>query len=577
MTLTSEQRDRLVALAGGEKNLSRERTTEDGTLVLSLKDQSIVDLASIAALPFVSKSHLANGTLRVSLASGKEQEMAGKYHELAGQILEGVGGIENVNSLAHCITRLRFKLKDESKADGDAIGKLDGVIQIMQAGGQYQVVVGAKVDDLFDELVGEYKVPNAGAIDVDEGDRLEDDADQNLFNRFMSTISGAMGPILMPMAAAGMIKGIVAMLAAMGVCATTDGFYQVLYSIADGFFYFLPILLGYTASKKFHCNEFVGMLIGCALVYPTMVNLSTTNEVMGTLFAGTAFEMSYYSTFLGIPIIMPAAGYTSSVIPILLATWVASKLERWLKRVLPDLIRNFMTPAICFAVMAPLTYLVIGPVASVISSVLTLIVTTIYGIPVVGTALLGLVAGGAWSTLVMFGLHWAFVPVILNNFATLGFDPISAVTGIGGWIGLMQGIAVIIKTKDEKLRNTAIPAAVSQACGVGEPMLYGVQIPKKFLFVQDIVFAAIGGLICGIFGVKQYTNGGMGVFSFPSYVDPATSDATSMITYLVILGILMAVAFVFTYMTYHDDGCYLGKDRSDAKSKATAKTAAQAA
>ena len=561
---TQGQIDQIISLVGGPANVSR--TTIDGRDArLVLKDRSRAQIAQVAALDFVGSAELKAGALRIAGAygKGKASSMAGKYHDLAGEILKGVGGIENVKSLAHCITRLRFSLKDESIADGEGLSALDGVIQIMQAGGQYQVVVGAKVDDLFDDLVTEYKVPSAGTLDVDEGDPLEseDEKPRGPLAMLMRTISGCMTPILMPMAAAGMIKGLVAFAASLGLIASTDGTYQVLYSIADGFFYFLPILLGYTCSKHFRCNEFTGMALGAALVYPTMVNLPSTNEVLGTLFSGTAFEMSYYNTFLGIPVVMPLSGYTMSVIPIIIATFFASKLERALRRSLPELVRNFATPVITFAVMVVLTYLVIGPVASVLTSLITLVVSSIYAIPVVGGPLACLLIGGCFSTLVMFGLHWAMMPVSLNNMAVLGYDPLVG-SGIGGFVGLGQGLAVVIRTKMDRTRSIAIPALISQFCGVGEPLLYGIQIPSKFLYVQNIVFSAIGGLACGIFGVRQYINGGMGFFSLPNYVNPATNDATGMYIYAAILGALMVASFVFTMLTYHDDGCYLGSKKA---------------
>ena len=559
------QRDALMKLVGGAANVSVEND-RDTAVVLTLKDQGLVDVEGIRALGFAKSVSLKAGTLRIGLTDQKGQDMAGKYHDLAAEILKGVGGLDNVNSLTHCITRLRFKLKDESIAGDDTIGALDGVIQVMHAGGQYQVVVGAKVDEVYDELVGAFGVPAAGEVPADEDEAPAGDGEKGgILSMLMDTISGCMGPILMPLAAAGMIKGLLALATSMGWLAATDGTYQVWYAIADGFFYFLPIILGYTSAKKFGLNEFVGMAIGAALVYPTMVNLTTTNEVMGTLFAGTAFEMSYYSTFLGIPVVMPAAGYTASVIPILLATFVASKLERALKKVIPDLIRNFFVPVVVFAIMAPLTYLVIGPVASLISGVLTLVVSTLYSLPLVGPALCGLVVGGLWSTLVMFGLHWSVVPVMLNNLATLGFDPVNAVVTIGGFIGISQGLSVILRTHDNKLRNVAIPATISQIFGVGEPILYGVQLPKKFLFFQNIAFSAIGGLIMGALNVKTFMMGGMGIFSFPSYIDQATNDISSMISYAIVLVVMMVVSFAFTMATYHDDGCYFGKKKEAAK------------
>ena len=560
MQATTEQRSQIEQLAGGERNISSTRA--NGAVVrMAVKDQSLVDAAAIEALGFVETCTLSAGTLRIAIRSEEDHTMAGQYYQLAGEILAGVGGVDNVVSLAHCITRLRFKLKDESKADEEALSQLDGVIKVMRAGGQYQVVVGAKVDETYDELVREYGVPGMG--DVEPDDAPEDEGSKNLFSMLMNTISGVMGPILMPFTAAGMIKGLLALATSLGWLSSTDGTYLVWYAIANGFFYFLPIILGYTAAKKFGCSEFTGMAIGAALVYPDMVDI-TSGEVLGTVFAGTAFEMSYYTTFLGLPVVMPEAGYTSSVIPILIATWVAAKLERKVKELLPELLRTFLAPCIVFVVMAPLTYLVIGPVSSLISSVLALIVSTLYNIPVVGSALVGLVIGGCWSTLVMFGLHWSAVPVMLNNLAVLGYDPVSAVAPIGGFVGMAQGLAVILRTKDVKLKGITISATVSQTFGIGEPLLYGVQIPSKFLFVQNIVFSAIGGLVCGALGVKGYIMGGSGIFCFPSYIDTATGDATSMYFFIAVLVVLMVVAFIFTMATYHDDGCYLGKEKETA-------------
>lgn len=561
----NDRMETIERLAGGSSNVSSRREL-DGAVRLSLKDGGMADLDGIGALSYVASCTLTGGSLRIEFGFQEGTKMAGTYHELAGEILAGVGGEENVVKLAHCITRLRFTLKDEAKADTEGLSANEGVIQVMQAGGQYQVVVGSKVDDLFEELVGAYGLPNAGEVAVEEDDeaaaQVDDGKPKGIVGTLLDVISGCMGPVLMPMAACGMIKGIVAFIASLGLIAPTDGTYQVLYAIADGFFYFMPILLGYTSSKKFGCNEFTGMLLGAAFVYPAMVNLSATSEVMGTLFAGTAFEMNYYSTFMGIPVVMPLSGYTMSVIPIIISTFFAAKLERALRKSLPELIRNFATPVIVFSVMVVLEYLIIGPVASMLTSLITLIVSTVYAIPVVGGPLVCLLIGGCFSTLVMFGLHWAFMPISLNNMATLGYDPLVG-SGIGGFVALGQGLAVVLRTKVARTRGIAIPALVSQFCGIGEPMLYGIQIPSKFLWFQNIVFSAIGGLLCGIFGVKQYINGGMGFFSLPSFVNPVTNDATGMYIYAAILAVLMVVSFIFTMLTYHDDGCYIGAKKTN--------------
>ncbi len=537
-------------LAGGDENITFSHP-DDGSLMLVVKDQSLVRLAEIDNLVDVRACELEDGVLTVCLTSNQEENMASTYHDLAGAILDAVGGADNVRGLTHCITRLRFTLADESIAKTDEIKALDGVITVMQAGGQYQVVVGDKVDDVYDALLQDFGIVGGGG--VPEDDAVEDEQGGNLFTKLMNVISGVMAPALMGLAAAGMVKGLISLAVSLGWMQATDGAYMVWYAIGDGFFYFLPIILGYTAAKKFGCSEFVGMAIGAALVYPSMVNLSATNEVIGSLFAGTVFQMDYYNTFFGIPIVLPTAGYTMSVIPIILAVWINSKLEQFLKDRIPSVLRGFLVPSICVAVMGPLTYLLIGPAAGLISGVLTWIAQTIYAIPTVGAALSGLVVGGAWSTLVMFGLHWAIVPVFMNNFATLGFDYVSAVTLIGGFIALGQGAAFLIKSRNQKMKDIAVPAVISQALGVGEPFLYGIQIPSKILFVQNIVLSAIGGLALGLAGVKVYGPGGMGFFIFPFYIDPANpSDLSNMIICFAITMVMMVAGFVLTFLTYSD-------------------------
>ena len=553
--------ERIEILSGGEANISALKANENGVRV-TVKDRSAVKLQDIRALPGVASATFTSSVLKCTFTQEKGGHM-GQYHELAGEILKNVGGIENVKSVRHCITRLRFVLKDEKIANDDVISNLDGVIQVMKAGGQYQVVIGAAVDDVYEELVSGYKVPGVGAVAAgDEPEEAEDGKSKNVFNMLMDTVSGSMAPTLMPLAAAGMIKGLLALCIAMGWLTADSGTYMIWYSISDGFFYFLPIILGYTAAKKFGCNEFLGMALGAALVYPAMVNLSASAEVMGTLFEGTAFQMSYYNTFLGIPVILPASGYTSSVIPILIAVWAASKLERGLNKVVPQLIRSMSVPFLCFAVMAPATYLIIGPVASMISGVLTLITETLINIPVVGGAVVGMVVGGAFSTLVMFGLHWAIIPIMLNNIAMLGYDPLMAAASVGGFVGVSQGLSVILRTKSDKTRNVAIPATISQFFGVGEPLLYGIQLPSRFLFVQNIVFSAIAGLVMGALNVHAYSMGSAGLFGIPTFMDPTGADTSNIVFYLGTLAVIMVIAFVFTMATYHDDGSYLGKSRN---------------
>lgn len=246
----------------------------------------------------------------------KQEEIyvAHKYDDLAASIIQHVGGKDNIHNLAHCFTRLRFTLKDETKVNQEALRKTQGVIQLVMAGGQCQVVVGSKVDALYDLI---RQTCGLGEDSLDGGD--EGSHQHNPINALMNTMSGVLAPTLGILTAAGIIKGLISLFASLGWVSTASGVYMLLYAVGDGFFYFLPILLGFSAARRFKCSEYLGAAIGTALVYPAMVNIGSTLEVAGTILAGTPFAMDYYNTLFGIPIIMPGSGYTSSVIPIMLA------------------------------------------------------------------------------------------------------------------------------------------------------------------------------------------------------------------------------------------------------------------
>lgn len=369
----------------------------------------------------------------------------------------------------------------------------------------------------------------------------------------IDVISGVIQPTLGVLAATGIIKGLLALFDFLGWIPSTSGTYQVWYAVADGFFYFLPIILGYTAAKKFKMNEFIGMALGIALCYPNMVNI-TSGEVLGTVFAGTAFEMSYYTTFFGIPVIMPSSGYTSSVVPIIIAVVLAAKLEKWLKKVIPDVIKLFIVPFVTLVIMVPLTYLVIGPIASILCNVLTVIFSAVYGLPVVGGIIAGLLIGAFWQVLVIFGLHWSLVPLGLINYATLGYDFILSPYFCVSFAQTFVVLAMIFKTKDEKLKKIAIPAFISGIFGVTEPAIYGVTLPKKKPFIYSCIGGAVGGAFIGMMGARSYSMGGLGLFGLPSYIDVTGTTGLQSLIYVVIGTIIASVvAFALTWVLYRDE------------------------
>lgn len=551
----------LYPLAGGEANVAA-AVRRGAKLTLTLKDESLADGSALAALPYIAAVSVNNGRLRLELTAQAYEEckkenrlMASKYDGLARIIIQNVGGKSNIISVAHCITRLRFKLKDESKANKEVLESTDGVIKVMQAGGQYQVVIGNQVNDVYDAVLEVGHLAAAGAVD-EEGNAVEETSGggkKSPVSLLIDVISGTLQPTLGVMAATGIIKGLLALFDFLGLIPAASGTYQVWYAVADGFFYFMPIVLGYTAAKKFKVNEFIGMAIGIALCYPAMVN-STAGTVLGTVFTGTAFEMSYYLTFFGIPVIMPASGYTSSVVPIILAVAIAAPLEHWLKKVIPDVIKLFVVPFVTLIVMVPLTYLVIGPIASILCSILSLFFNAIYSIPVVGGLIGGVLIGAFWQVLVIFGLHWSLVPLAMINYSLLGYDFILSPCFCVSFAQTFVVLAIVLKTKDEKLKKIAIPAFISGIFGVTEPAIYGVTLPKKTPFIYSCIAGAIGGAFTGLMRTRSYSIGGLGLFGLPSFIDTTGVMGLTNMIYILIATLIASVAgFAMTYVLYKDE------------------------
>jgi PTS system beta-glucosides-specific IIC component len=454
-----------------------------------------------------------------------------KYEKLAKDIIKNVGGKENVNSLTHCVTRLRFKLKDESKANTEVLKNMDGVVTVVQSGGQYQVVIGNHVPDVYEDVVA----VGGFASSSDE----ESTGKMNLFNKFIDMISGVFAPTLGVLCATGMIKGFNALFIALHILSDKDGTYIILNGIGDSLFYFFPIFLGYTAAKKFKLNHFTGMAIGASMVYPKIMALTAAPPLYKVL-SGTMFESSVSTTFLGIPVIL--MDYSSTVIPIIVAVFVASKVEKFFKNIIPDVVKTFLVPFCTLLVVVPLTFLAIGPLSTWAGKILGALTSGIYNFSPIAA---GLFIGGFWQVFVIFGLHWGLVPIAINNLTTLGYDSVLALSIAASFAQTGVVAAILIKTKNKKLRSLAIPAVVSGFFGVTEPAIYGITLPKKKPFIISCIAASIGGGIIGFFGSKGYMIGGMGIFALPSYIGPNGMDqgfygmAIAMVVGLVLGFVLM--------------------------------------
>lgn len=461
--------------------------------------------------------------------------MAKNYDGLAKTIIKDVGGKDNVISVVHCTTRLRFKLKDEKKANDDALKDTDGVVTVVKAGGQYQVVIGNEVADVYDAILKEGGFSGGGQVADDD---LED-SNMSLMDKAIDLISGIFTPILGPMAAAGMIKGLTAMCASFGWLLQSSGTYPVLYAIGDGFFYFLPLILAITSAKKFKVDRFTAIAIGAAMCYPAMVAMNSSKKVLFDLFNGTFLHSQVHATFLGIPII--SMNYTSTVIPIILAVWFASIIEKWCKKWIPTVVKTFLVPFVTLLIVVPLTFLIIGPIATWIGNALAAMTSAIYGFSPV---LAGVLLGGFWQVFVIFGVHWGFVAVMMSNVAAMGYDQILGLSLGASFAQIGVVLAILLQTKDQKLKGIALPAFISGIFGVTEPAIYGVTLPRKKPFILSCIAAGVGGGLIGFFGTRMYMMGGMGIFSIPAAIGPKSGVDMSVYG----LMIAMAVSFVLGFV-----------------------------
>ncbi len=473
----------------------------------------------------------------------------GKYGELAKEIVKNVGGKENVSSLTHCITRLRFKLKDEGKAKDDVIKNMDGVVTVMKSGGQYQVVIGNHVPEVYADVM-----PLLG---IDEGgnDQDEEAPKGSLFNRAIDAISGIFQPILGIMAACGMVKGLNALFVAIGLYTDAGGGYLLLNAIGDGLFHFMPLFLGYTAAKKFQLKPMIGLVIGAIMCYPTVQNsaLSQSGDALYTLFAGTMFESAVYTEFFRIPMI--AMDYTGTVIPVIFVVYFASKCEKFFSKYIPDLVKFFFVPMLTLLVAIPAGFLLIGPLASFGSAV---VAKGVMAVRSVSPMLAGAIVGLTWQILVIFGLHWGFIPVYINNILTNGYDNVMMPFFACTFATSAVVLAIFFKTKNKQLKEMALPNFISGIFGVTEPAIYGILLPLKKPFIISCIAGGIGGGFYGAFNFRKFMMGGMGIFEFPAMIEP-DGGMGNLIVAVSGVAITMVIAFVATMILYKEKEGETGK------------------
>lgn len=416
------------------------------------------------------------------------------HERLAKDILTAVGGPENVERATHCATRLRLVLKDEGKVDKEAVEALDKVAGSVFSGGQYQIIIGLGVPQLHKAFLVAMGTPETDK--VTGGEKQE----TNLFNQFFKVIVSIMTPTFGVMAAAGILKGLLALLLAGGILKEADGAYQIWHAISEAFFYYLPVWVGFNASKVFGGNPFVGAALGAALVYPDILNLQTAGEAL---------------TFFGIPIVL--VNYTQSLFPAMLSSFVAVAIEKFFAKRLNETISWMFTPFLTFFIAAPLAFLVLGPVMSWLSNTLATIVMTIYGISPI---LFGIIGGAFWQLVVIFGLHYAFVPILINNTFNLGQDPLNAVFSVTVTALAGAAIGFALKSKNPKNKSLGYSVGLTGLVGITEPIIYSVALPYRRQFIYAMISGGIAGAIQGINQAVAYAFGGGGLMAFPLFIAP---------------------------------------------------------
>ncbi|MEK4044070.1 beta-glucoside-specific PTS transporter subunit IIABC [Paenibacillus sp. FSL H8-0048] len=444
--------------------------------------------------------------------------------ELSKEILKLVGGEENIDQVTHCMTRLRFNLNDNNRADKAALQKTDGVMGVMINGGQFQVIIGNDVPVVYNDLIGNMSVSPEKKASSDNVEKKK----QNPLSKLFDFISGIFTPILPAITGAGMIKGIVALLVAVGWMGTENSTYIILSAIGDGAFYFLPIVLAISAARKLGSNMYIAAAIGAAILHPTVTTLLGSGEPV---------------TFASLPVV--AATYSSSVIPIVIAVWLASYVEKAVDKVTHASLKLIIVPTVTLLVIVPLTLIAVGPLGVIIGDGLTGGISWLFE----NTGLFaGLLLGGTMSLLIITGMHYALIPIMIASIAQLGYDYMIPIMMVANFAQAGSALGVSLRTKNSKLKSLSLSTSITAFMGITEPAMYGVNMRLKKPFIAALIGGAAGGAFLSLFKVKAYVIGGLAGLSGIPMVLGAT------FVYSVIgFAIGAVVAAIVTYIIGFED------------------------
>ena len=446
------------------------------------------------------------------------------FKELADAIVTNIGGEGNVKMVTHCVTRLRFILKDESKADTEAIKKIPGVMTVVKASGQYQVVIGNDVVAVYNEVTSNYKMDTGEVVNEDNHDVEKPKGFKAIWAKVMDYVTGTMSQLLPVLITSGMISVILALATSFFGMSTDSNTYRLLNAAYDAGFYYLPIFVGIAAAKKLKANPFVAGLIGAVLVHPNFLALVTDGG----------------ATVYGIP--FTAISYAKSVIPMLLITFVMAYVETFMNKWIPGALKFTFVPLCTFLIMLPLALVVFGPLGYFVGSTLVNAVLWVYS---VSPFLIVPLTAVSWPLLVMFGAHTLMVPTMTELISTLGYEP--AVKPGAYCSNFAQlGVLLAVAFKSEKHRAAALSAASSCIFGVTEPAMYGVILPRKKTMISMILGSLVGGFTAAFLGVKAYTMAANSILSIIMF-------GPTMIGAIISVVVSVVAGFGFTLLIGFDE------------------------
>lgn len=442
---------------------------------------------------------------------------------MAEDVLAAVGGKENIAGMTHCATRLRLNLHDESAVDDGAVKAVDGVINTVSKAGQYQILIGTEVPKLYERF--ESLVGGKGRNEVAK------DNGGGAVARVFSAVSGIFAPLLPAMAGSGILRGLLILAVQLGLVGEGSGTYVIWNTLSMSVFYFLPVLLAFSAGKRFGASPYLSALIGACLLYPDFIQL------MGDIGNGAVSE------FLGIPVIL--MGYNLTVVPAILAIWVYSFLYKFLDDRIPETLKLVLLPAISLFVMVPLTIMVIGPVGVYVGEGIAFVVNWLIERSAI---LAGVLVGGGWSVLVSMGIHWAVNPIMINNIAQNGFDYICPFTFACNFAVIGVALGVFLKAKNRQYKSFAMSGVVTIALSaIIEPTLFGMLVNNKKLFAAQIIAGAAGGAFLGLTKVVATSFVFGSVTTFPAFVSAdAANFGFAMIGLAISLVVGAVLGFIFT-------------------------------